>query len=239
MNARQIAAEIIKEFEGLRLKPYRDSVGVPTIGYGSTKGISMGMAPITEEQAEKLLIEDMEDAESVVDKVVTVPLNDNQKAALISFVFNVGPGKKGVKDGLVTLKSGKQSTMLTKLNRGDYEGAANEFLKWDKAGGRVLAGLTRRRKKERALFVQAYLKPVTKSRTIKASKLGVGTGLVTTGTGIIAATGPAIPVVQTLAETAQDNSIGILIVIGLIIIGISAYVWYVRKQDYKDRDANA
>lgn len=151
MNAR----EIIKEHEGLRLKAYPDpgSGGVPfTIGWGHTKGVKKGDT-CTKEQAEQWLTEDMAEAYAVVDKAVKVPLSEKQRDALCSFVFNVGPGRKGVKDGFVTLKSGKQSTILTKLNAGDYTGAAAQFPLWTKASGKSMRGLVIRRGKERALFL--------------------------------------------------------------------------------------
>lgn len=151
MNAR----EIIKEHEGLRLKAYPDpgSGGVPfTIGWGHTKGVKKGDT-CTKEQAEQWLTDDMAEAYAVVDKAVKVPLSEKQRDALCSFVFNVGPGRKGVKDGFVTLKSGKQSTMLTKLNAGDYTGAAAQFPLWTKASGKSMRGLVIRRGKERALFL--------------------------------------------------------------------------------------
>jgi len=149
------AKSLIRKWEGLRLKAYPDpaSGGSPwTIGYGHTLRIKQGDV-CTKEQAEKWLEEDLQDAYNIVDKFVTVKLNKNQRDALASFVFNVGPGRKGVKDGFVTLKVGRPSTMLTKLNQGDFKATADEFPKWNKGAGKVMAGLTNRRKEERALFL--------------------------------------------------------------------------------------
>lgn len=132
---------LIKEFEGLELKAYKDSVGVVTIGYGSTgPHVSMGMT-ITKEQAEQLLKKDLERFEKGVPTLVKVPLNQNQFDALVSFSFNLGLGNL------------KSSTLLKKLNAKDYQGAANEILRWNRAGGKVLNGLTRRRIAERDLFL--------------------------------------------------------------------------------------
>jgi len=136
--------DLIKKFEGLRLKAYKCPAGVWTIGYGSTGGIIEGWE-ITEEDAELLLKDDVFDSEVAVDFDVTVPLTQEQFDALVSFVFNVGIGNF------------RKSTLLKKLNAGHYIGAANEFLKWDKATvngvKKTLAGLTKRRKMERDLFL--------------------------------------------------------------------------------------
>lgn len=142
-GARQTNASgvgLIKSFEGLRLKAYQDAVGVWTIGYGTTRGVKPGQG-ISEAQAEALLKTDLNRFERDVSQAVRVPINDNQFAALVSFTYNVGSG---------ALRS---STLLRKLNRRDIYGAANEFPRWNRAGGRVLAGLTRRRNAERALFL--------------------------------------------------------------------------------------
>lgn len=151
------AADIIRTSEGLRLKAYPDpgSGGKPyTIGYGHTAGVKLGDT-CTAEQAEAWLVEDMAEAYRIVDKAVTVSLTEKQRDALCSFVFNVGHGVRGLngKDGFVVLKNGKPSTMLRKLNAGDYTGAAAEFPKWNKASGKELRGLKIRRGKERALFL--------------------------------------------------------------------------------------
>ncbi|MDJ0703011.1 MAG: lysozyme [Leptolyngbyaceae cyanobacterium MO_188.B28] len=131
---------MIKSFEGLRLNAYQDAVGVWTIGYGSTRGVRSGMR-ITEAEAERLLKEDVSRFEKAVNNAVKVPINDNQFSSLVSFSYNVG--EQALRD----------STLLRLLNQRNYSGAANEFPRWNKAGRRVLAGLTRRRKAEQALFL--------------------------------------------------------------------------------------
>lgn len=132
---------LIKEFEGLRLTAYRDSVGVLTIGYGSTSGVSSGMV-ISEAEADARLRRDLETAEKCVNQCVAVPITQNQFDALVSFTFNLGCGNL------------RRSTLLLKLNAGDDIGAADEFLHWNRAGNEVLAGLVRRRKEERKLFLE-------------------------------------------------------------------------------------
>ena len=136
---------LIKEFEGCKLTASQDSVGVWTIGYGWTqpvdgKPIRAGMT-IKQETAERLLKTGMVSYESDVSRLVKVGLTQGQFDALVSFTYNLGA------------RSLSTSTLLRKLNAGDYAGAADEFLRWNKAGGKVLNGLTRRREAERALFL--------------------------------------------------------------------------------------
>ncbi len=131
---------LIKDFEGLRLNSYRDAVGVWTIGYGHTSTAGPGQR-ITNEQATALLRQDVATFEKAVSQAVSVPITNNQFAALVSFTYNVGSGALN------------NSTLLRRLNAGDTNGAANEFLRWNRAGGQVLAGLTRRREAERSLFL--------------------------------------------------------------------------------------
>ena len=130
---------LIKEFEGLSLDAYLCSAGVLTIGYGHTGGVQKGDR-ITEKKAEELLQDDLKKFENGVLRLVRVPLNQNQFDALVSFAFNLGVGNLG------------KSTLLRKLNDRDFKGAAAEFVRWNKAGGRELAGLTRRRNAEAELF---------------------------------------------------------------------------------------
>jgi lysozyme len=135
--------ELIKSFEGLRLETYLCPANIPTIGYGSTGShVKMGMK-ITETEAEDLLIEDLERFEVGVEKLCKVQLSDNEFSALVSFSFNVGLGAL------------EKSTLLKVLNSGDKVGAAPQFLRWNKAGGKVLNGLTKRREAEMKLFLKA------------------------------------------------------------------------------------
>lgn len=152
MRPSQRCYEIIKEFESFSAKPYKCPAGLWTIGFGHTKDVTADMPPVRMDEAEVLLAHDVSDAFSVVTQNVKVPLTQGQLDALTSFVFNVGPGKKGIKDGFVQLKTGEPSTMLKKLNAGNYKGAGDEFLKWTKGGGRVLGGLVKRRAIEMAVF---------------------------------------------------------------------------------------
>lgn len=135
---------MIRQFEGLKLESYLCPAGVWTIGYGHTKGVKPGQT-ITIEQAERLLADDIAVAQIAL-KHVQVYLNDHQKEALTSFIFNVGA------------TAFKNSTLLKKLNSGDYAGAAACFEDWCKTKNKttgvvtVVKGLQERRKAERKLF---------------------------------------------------------------------------------------
>ncbi|MEL4885699.1 lysozyme [Pectobacterium betavasculorum] len=136
---------LIKQFEGCELTAYQDAVGVWTIGYGWTqavdgKSIRRGMT-IDSATADRLLKTGVVQYEQAVNQLVKVAISQNQFDALVSFAYNVGT------------RSLSTSTLLRKLNAGDISGAADEFLRWNKAGGKELAGLARRRVAEREMFL--------------------------------------------------------------------------------------
>ena len=135
------AATLIKEFEGLYLSAYLCPAGIPTIGYGHIKGVQLGQQ-IDLQDAEAMLLDDMMDADDCIGDWVDIELTDNERAALISFIFNLGCG------------AFRGSTLLKMLNSdGDRNAIAAQFLRWNKARGKVLNGLTRRREAERKLFL--------------------------------------------------------------------------------------
>jgi lysozyme len=152
MPASENCYAIVEASEGLKLQAYLCPAGIPTIAYGHTSHVALGMS-CTPAQASAWLAEDIHSAEALVDQHVTVSLSQNQFDALASLIFNVGPGARGGKDGIITLSSGQPSTLLRKLNAGDYGGAADEFPKWCHGGGCILGGLAVRRARERALFL--------------------------------------------------------------------------------------
>lgn len=131
--------ELIKAHEGYSEVRYICPAGLPTIGYGHT-GAGVKLGRVTREQAEALLRSDVREAERAVLRLINVPLTNNQYAALVSFTFNLGSGAL------------QRSTLRSKLNRAEYDGAANEFGKWVFAGGKRLKGLVNRREAERQLF---------------------------------------------------------------------------------------
>ena len=137
------AFDMIKRFEGFRANAYPDpgTGGEPwTIGYGHTGGVKRGDV-CDEAQADYWLRQDVQTAVNGVQDCVHATLSQNQFDALVDFTYNVGVGNLC------------RSTLVKKLNAGDYTGAADEFLRWNKAGGKVLPGLTARRSAERELFL--------------------------------------------------------------------------------------
>lgn len=161
------ALDLIKHFESLHdgdltqigLQPKMCPAGIWTVGYGRAlqnesktrflvgdkdKAEALKQYPnLTEKAAEIMLAEDLEKFEAGVNKLVKKPLNQNQRGALVSFAYNVG------------IQAFKDSTLLALLNAGDYKNAADQLLRWNKAGGKVLKGLTLRREAERELFLTA------------------------------------------------------------------------------------
>ncbi len=132
--------DLVKSFEGLKLRAYLCPAKVWTIGYGSTGPHVTPGKVITEAQADELLQDDLDRFEKAVTRLVTVPLTQNQYDALVSFAFNVG------------ISALERSTLLRRVNAKLFDQARAEFAKWNRAGGRPLAGLTRRRAAEAALF---------------------------------------------------------------------------------------
>ena len=147
MKAAENCINLIEQFEGFSDKPYLCPAGVWTIGYGSTRyenGVSVKSTdkPITKKRARELVYAMLaREFEPAVNKYVTVKLNQNQFDALVDFAYNLGS------------QNLRTSTLLKKLNAGDYEGAATEFNKWIYANGKKLPGLVKRRKAEQCLFL--------------------------------------------------------------------------------------
>nr|DAP91198.1 MAG TPA: Lysozyme [Caudoviricetes sp.]DAW74724.1 MAG TPA: Lysozyme [Caudoviricetes sp.]DAX93205.1 MAG TPA: Lysozyme [Caudoviricetes sp.] len=144
MRISENGIEFIRQLEGEKLTAYPDIVGIWTIGVGHTgfvdgKPVARGMA-ITKEKSKEILTADLKRFESAVNDAVKVTLTQNQFDALVSLAFNIGEGAFA------------RSTLVNKLNAGDKKGAAEQFLVWKNAGGRVSQGLLNRRQKEKAMF---------------------------------------------------------------------------------------
>ena len=140
---RVISAEgiaLIKKFEGCKLEAYLDSVDVPTIAWGTTKLVSIGDT-CTQEQADDWLEEELVEYEGYINDMVKVPLDQSQFDALVAWVYNLGPTNLS------------KSSLLRELNNENYQAVPNEIKRWNKAGGKVLGGLVRRREAEALLFV--------------------------------------------------------------------------------------
>ena len=179
----------LKQWEGLKTKAYKDSGGVWTIGYGHTATAGepkprAGMV-ITAAEAESILLKDLTQYEAAVESLVKVELNDNQFAALVSFVYNI------------PLVSFKKSTLLKKLNAGNYDAVPTELMKWTKAGGKKIQGLVNRRRAEGYLWMEGAFvtskdvvpEPKKENLLLKPEVLGPvgsvlsGTSAIATGSG--------------------------------------------------------
>ena len=147
MKASQACIDLIKQFEGFSSKPYLCPAGKATVGFGSTfyedgTPVKLTDPPITEERAKDIVYTVLyKQFEYALNNAISVPVTQNQFDALLDWTYNVGVGNM------------KTSTLLRKLNQKDYAGAADQLLMWNKAGGKELAGLTKRRQAERALFL--------------------------------------------------------------------------------------
>lgn len=143
MKTSKDGRDFIKKQEGIKYDVYLDGGGVPTIGVGHTTHVYEGMPTASEEQVDKWLTEDLCVAESAVNSFVHQKLTQNEYDALVSFIFNIG------------VTAFKNSTLLKLLNKGDKTGAAAQFLRWNQDNGKVVDGLTKRRVREKTLFLTA------------------------------------------------------------------------------------
>ena len=139
MKISNTGIDLIKHFEGCETEAYKCPAGVWTIGYGHIKGVQEGDV-ITEAQAHEMLVEELNEYENYIHDYVECPLNQDQFDAMVSWVYNLGSSNL------------QASTLLKVLNAGDYEGVPAQIMRWNKAGGKVLEGLTRRRQAEADLF---------------------------------------------------------------------------------------
>jgi len=139
MNTSTEGIELIKHYEGCELKAYRCPADVLTIGYGVTKGVTEDME-ITQQQADEMLEAELVEYEHYLDNMVKVTLNQNQYDSLIAWIYNLGPTNL------------KKSTLLIVLNNGNYENVPDQIKRWNKANGKVLNGLVKRRNSEALLF---------------------------------------------------------------------------------------
>lgn len=190
----QEGLDLIKQWEGRYLTAYQgaaDRPGLLTIGYGHTDAagpprVHRGMR-ITERQAEDILRTDLHKVEASVERMVKVPLNDNQFATLVSFVFNVGEGNFG------------KSTLLRKLNAGDYGAIPKELMKWTRANGKFVQGLANRRAAECGLWAKGefvssnYIEPEPEKKNAALTPEAIATGAAAAsgvGTAVSGVTGP-------------------------------------------------
>lgn len=243
MNISAAGINLIKEYEGVRLKSYKCPAGVWTVGVGHTSAagapeVKPGMT-ITETEALKILRNDLKKFEASIDSMVRVPLKQNQYDALCSFIFNVGAG------------AFQKSTLLRKLNAGDYAAVPQELMKWTKAGGKELPGLVRRRRAEAAMWrgvsdaapvkEDARLEPdVPKpSKTMAQSKEG-NAALITGGLAGVTAAGDVADRVKQAGDSLSSIWQAFLspnVLLPLLIVVIAAFIWYWRRQRLKEDGA--
>ncbi|MCX2699345.1 lysozyme [Ochrobactrum chromiisoli] len=206
---------LIKQWEGLRTTAYRDVAGILTIGYGhtSTAGapkVTPGMA-IGDNEAERILKADLAKFEARVERLVKVPLADNQFAVLVSCDFNTGALHK-------------------KLNKGDYDAVLGELAKWVNAGGKKVHGLVNRRAAEAGLWAKgAFVSSNTVTATTKANKTDVATIGGAGAAGAAATVGPVIPeIVSTISNQQDELSSGqwVRVAIAAVIVGLALWGIY-------------
>lgn len=218
MQINQDTLELVKEFEGFRAKAYKCPAGVWTIGYGTTAAAGVGIDPkpgvtVTEDEAEDLLEKTMEKFGEQIKPLITAPINNNEYGAFLSLAYNIGPG------------AFKKSSALRLFNAGDKAGAAKALLMWNKAGGKVLPGLTRRREAEKKLFLKPVPTPdaeesaraprtsLAQSKTLQASTLDIATKA---GAGVTA--------LAALDGNAQ------YIVLGFLGVSVLFTLWIMRER---------
>lgn len=235
---RKINAEglrLIKQWEGKELVAYQDPVGIWTIGYGHTDEagppkVTPGLR-ITDAEADEILKRDLGQYEAAVAQAVRVELSDNQFAALVSFTYNVGVGNF------------RKSTLLKKLNAGNYDAVPGELAKWNKAGGKTLRGLSNRRAAEAGLWARGeyvasqYIEPKPKPAVAKSTE---GKGAIATGTGMAGTA--ATDVIADLARTGAEQispltealDIAKYVFLALTIAGIAFTIYGVWKRSRSD-----
>lgn len=157
MDISQNGIDLIRHYEGCSLFEYRDSANIKTIGIGHTGSDVYDGEKISPDEAESLFLNDIKSFVSMLNEKLTVTVNQNQFDALLSFLYNVGPGNVGIKDGLFHLKSGGPSTLWKMVESENFSGAASQFTLWCRSGGVVLRGLLARRRSEQILFTNGYL----------------------------------------------------------------------------------
>ncbi len=210
----------IMQWEGKRLVAYQDVAGIWTIGFGHTTAAGIprvreGMR-ISDKEAEDILKTDLRKFEDRVSRLVKVPLTDNQFAVLVSFDFNTGALHK--------------STLLKKLNAGDYDAVPAELMKWVNAGGKRVQGLVNRRAAEAGLwakgeFVSSNTVEAKKAVPVKDVAVIGGTGT----TGAVATIGPAIPdIVDAVSSQRDELTSGqwARVIVAVLILGLTLYgIW--------------
>ncbi|BAN92358.1 endolysin [Ralstonia phage RSB3] len=148
------AFQLVDTFEGNKTSTYLDPLGIPTVCRGTTTGPLVGRKNVTAQECDEQTIKDIQVAAATVRSCVKVPLTLGEYSAWTSFAYNVGPGRKGVKDGMCVLKSGAVPSHLRLLNAGDSRGACKKLFDWTMPGTSVHRGLLARRTAEYSMCVR-------------------------------------------------------------------------------------
>jgi lysozyme len=220
--------QVIKEFEGCKLKSYQDIVGVWTIGYGFTKGVSPNDT-MTQTECEERLLEELASYEQAVHEGTGGEYTQNQFDAMVSLAWNIG------------IAGFRKSSVLKAHVRGDYQAAARAFGLWNKAGGKVVAGLTRRRAAESVLYLtpEAYEpkldmpQRVDEERPMTSSTINRA-GVIAGGTATIAGVSQTIDTVNNLKYSIAslgDWLVPALLVLTIVSVG---YIIYERVMQRKN-----
>jgi lysozyme len=230
MRMTKAGLDLIKQWEGFRAKAYRCPAGVWTIGFGHTSmagkpDVKQGMV-ISKAEGERILLNDLKVYEAGVRSVIKVNLTPNQYSAAVSLCYNIGVG------------AFRRSSVARFCNRGQWKNAADAFALWNKAGGRVLPGLVRRRAAEAALFAKSgnardEIRPVVdepKGKPMALSTTNMAAG-VTAAAGITAATKD---VVDNTTSIFSGSNIVIVLLILIILAGAGWIIWerYNKARDW-------
>jgi lysozyme len=214
MNINQATIDLVKRFEGLRLKAYLDPVGIPTIGYGLTSRANIGVdvvmgMTITEAQAEEYLARVLRNFANEILPHFTRKPTENQFGAMLSLAYNIGTG------------AFSRSTCLRRFNAGDIDGAAEALTWFSKAGGRVLPGLVRRRAAERELFLSDNHSEVVTPKADPERGRHQSTTMQAAVGASLAGGGGVVTAVSQLEGAAQLIVIGAACVAALFLLWIS------------------
>jgi len=241
MTVNSATLKLITEFEGFIDHWYPDPAHgwkVPTCCYGHTDAAGKPYYDETKDKVfskadgEAILAKDLEAVERAVSRLITVPLNANQKGALVSFTFNLGDGNLS------------KSTLRKKLNANDYVGAAREFKRWNKAGGKILSGLTRRREAERQLFVAPVASegsqeaaqppkpapPIVRTVEKKTAPEGLDKPMVKSKTAWSAIIGTVSGAIATVFGALKELDPIVAIAIVMVIAGAGVVIFLERRK---------
>jgi lysozyme len=241
---------LLKKFEGCKLKAYRCPAGICTIGYGHTSAagaptVTDGMV-ITQQQCDDILRRDLVKYETAVHEMVEQPLTQHQFDVLVDFAYNAGVGNL------------KSSTLLKKVNAGQFDAVPAELMKWTKGGGKVLAGLVRRRQAESSWWLSHEMVPMTAAAAAEvadaddqeqrstpdevsvpsmATSSQGNAAIITAGLGGLGAAKQVAANAQDASDTA-DQIMGLLsntnFLIMLAVVGLGGAIWWFRKQHMEE-----